>query len=58
LDPEERRRTPEEFSPADHQFMTWWRLFVVERYPIHEKPQAWVMMMLSLHMQNRIKPFD
>ena len=56
--PKRGKRHHKRYTLADHQFLIWWRLFVVERYPIHEKPEAWAAMMLSVYIQNRIKPFD
>lgn len=56
--PKRGKRHDKRFTPADHQFLIWWRLFVVEQYPIHERPEAWASMQLSIYIQNRIQPFD
>jgi hypothetical protein len=43
---------------ADRLFMQWWQLRIVEQYPTHERPGAWLIFTISMHMQNKLEPFD
>lgn len=37
-------------KPCDVYFYEWWRLRIVERYPAHEVPNAWLMMQISIKL--------
>lgn len=39
---------------CDAYFYEWWRLRIIELYPLHEVPQAWLMMMISIEVQKRL----
>jgi len=39
---------------ADHFFMKWWQIHIVEEYPLHERPQAWLFMAISMQLQAQI----
>lgn len=41
-------------KPCDAYFLQWWTLRIVERYPMHEVPQAWLMMQVSLAAQKKL----
>ena len=41
---------------ADHLFMQWWQLRIVEQFPIHEMPSAWLIFTMSMHLQNKLDP--
>lgn len=40
---------------CDVYFLEWWSLRIVERYPAHEVPNAWLMMHISIRMQQKLK---
>lgn len=42
---------------CDPYFFEWWRLRIVERYPMHEVPNAWLMMQISIQSQDKTNPF-
>lgn len=41
-------------EPCDVYFLQWWRLRIVERYPLHEQPGAWLMMQISIKTQQKL----
>jgi len=41
-------------EPCDVYFLNWWQLRIVERYPLHEKPGAWLMMQISIQTQKKL----
>lgn len=40
---------------CDAYFLQWWRLRIVERHKLHEAPQAWLMMQISIKTQQKLK---
>jgi len=38
---------------CDVYFYEWWRLRIVEQYKLHEAPQAWLMMQISIQAQKK-----
>lgn len=42
-------------EPCDVYFYEWWRLRIIERYPAHEVPQAWLMMQISITTLRKLK---
>jgi hypothetical protein len=46
------------FEPADHWFLAYWGLHIVEQYSVIEQPQAWLFFQMSLAGQHKLFPFD
>ena len=44
-------------EPCDVYFLQWWTLRIVEQHPMHEVPQAWLMMQISIKTQEKTNPF-
>lgn len=52
-----RKCSVKDIELADRLFMQWWQLRIVEQYPTHERPGAWLIFTISMHMQNKLEPF-
>lgn len=42
---------------ADHWFLNYWSLHIVQQYPLAEKPEAWLFFQISLAAQSKADPF-